>query len=628
MRNNDSPANLLTFGTLFAALAVSVCSANINSNGQEGLQRTISAKTMGAGKMVVGAGVNYAQDRAYVTGLDGSDDIYRISGADTFKTYIESAKMLSTNFYIGIGATSWLDFAAMVPLYYDWAGFGSVRDRGLGDVEVSAKILYPPLKDRRVYHQAYYLAITIPVGMKNRGLFPKHPYFMPETDQGVDPAKTFYSSSLPGIKPMMLWDIDIGSAVPSFQFDILVNFGGVFTTDAELNNTLVGSIALKYAPVEVLDIFIDAYGETRLSNFTSSFSLAKDPMYVSAGIKINTPAGVYLVMAGDLCFSPFFDETKYQWETDGYEYKTGVAPRWGFSFQFGWEGFLSVQDDDRDGLKNDLDRCPKDAEDVDGFEDGDGCPEPDNDNDGIDDLKDKCPDKAEDHDGFQDDDGCPEADNDGDGIGDLQDQCPKIAEDFDGFEDRDGCPEDDNDRDGVADSIDKCRNDPEDVDKFEDNDGCPDIDNDNDGITDLKDKCPNEPEVINDVNDEDGCPDEKKVEPRMPQQQILKGVNFKTGSSEMTFDSYKYIDPVIKLLQEYPSVEIEIRGHTDSIGKYEENMALSQIRAESVRKYIVSKGIDAGRLRAMGFGPSSPIADNRTAAGRSENRRIEIVRIK
>jgi outer membrane protein OmpA-like peptidoglycan-associated protein len=428
---------------------------------------------------------------------------------------------------------------------------------------------------------------------------------------------------------MMLWDIDIGAVVKNFQFEILVNIGGVYTIAADLNNTLIGNIALKYSPVEVLDIFIEASGETRLGNFSSNFSLAKDPMFASGGIRINAPAGVYLVLAGDICFSPFFDETRYEWRDDkGYQYSTSIAPRWGFNFQFGWEGFLAVQDDDRDGLKNDLDRCPKDAEDLDGFEDGDGCPETDNDNDGISDLQDKCPDKAEDLDGFSDDDGCPEPDNDKDGIADLQDQCPNVAEDFDGFEDRDGCVDDDNDKDGVADSVDKCPNDPEDVDKFEDDDGCPDIDNDLDGITDLRDKCPNLPETMNDVDDEDGCPDEKKVEPKMPQQQILKGVNFKTGSSEMTFDSYRFIDPVIKLMQEYPTVEIEIRGHTDSIGKYEENMALSQIRAESVKKYLLSKGIAADRLRAIGFGPSSPIADNRTAAGRSENRRIEIVRIK
>ncbi len=81
-------------------------------------------------------------------------------------------------------------------------------------------------------------------------------------------------------------------------------------------------------------------------------------------------------------------------------------------------------------------------------------------------------------------------------------------------------------------------------------------------------------------------------------------------------------------MKEYPEIEIEIRGHTDSMGKYESNMRLSQMRAESVRRYLIAQGIDPKRMRAVGFGPSSPIADNRTAAGRAKNRRIEVVRLK
>ena len=80
-------------------------------------------------------------------------------------------------------------------------------------------------------------------------------------------------------------------------------------------------------------------------------------------------------------------------------------------------------------------------EDVDGFEDEDGCPDPDNDGDGIPDVSDACPDDAEDADGFEDTDGCPDLDNDGDGILDVDDQCPNEPEDFDGEADEDGCPD-------------------------------------------------------------------------------------------------------------------------------------------------------------------------------------------
>ena len=99
------------------------------------------------------------------------------------------------------------------------------------------------------------------------------------------------------------------------------------------------------------------------------------------------------------------------------------------------------------------DKCPVDAEDNDGFEDEDGCPDLDNDGDGVADKVDKCSNEAEDVDGFQDSDGCPDNDNDGDGLPDLGDLCPNHAEDMDNVADDDGCPED-NDNDGIADADD------------------------------------------------------------------------------------------------------------------------------------------------------------------------------
>jgi outer membrane protein OmpA-like peptidoglycan-associated protein len=100
-----------------------------------------------------------------------------------------------------------------------------------------------------------------------------------------------------------------------------------------------------------------------------------------------------------------------------------------------------MKDRDRDGIPDMNDQCPDQAEDFDGFEDTDGCPEFDNDGDGILDVNDQCPNQPEDFDGFEDEDGCPDLDNDGDGIMDVDDKCPSEAETFNGFEDTDGCPD-------------------------------------------------------------------------------------------------------------------------------------------------------------------------------------------
>lgn len=164
-------------------------------------------------------------------------------------------------------------------------------------------------------------------------------------------------------------------------------------------------------------------------------------------------------------------------------------------------------DSDGDGVNDKLDACPNELEDHDGYQDADGCPDPDNDADGIPDVRDRCPDRPEDRDGHQDEDGCPDDDDDGDGVLDGYDSCPNQPEDMDGDRDDDGCPDDDRDRDGVPDATDKCPEVAEDIDGFGDDDGCPETDFDNDQIPDEEDQCPDQPEDHDGYQDEDGCPE-------------------------------------------------------------------------------------------------------------------------
>jgi outer membrane protein OmpA-like peptidoglycan-associated protein len=273
----------------------------------------------------------------------------------------------------------------------------------------------------------------------------------------------------------------------------------------------------------------------------------------------------------------------------------------------------------------------------------DSCPDPDQDHDSICDPwvaelqksvlyskichgSDKCPTQAEDKDGFEDEDGCPDFDNDKDGIPDSLDKCPNAAEDKDGFEDQDGCPDYDNDKDGIPDSLDKCINDPEDKDGFKDFDGCPDLDNDNDGIKDIDDKCPNEPETFNGYKDDDGCPDtvaRPTVKEEKALNKALRAINFKSGSAELTEDSYSALMAIVSFLKQYPFLKYEIQGHTDSKGNDDYNLLLSAARAASVRYYLVSQTIPDSTVIAIGYGKTRPIASNNTAEGRALNRRVE-----
>jgi OOP family OmpA-OmpF porin len=215
----------------------------------------------------------------------------------------------------------------------------------------------------------------------------------------------------------------------------------------------------------------------------------------------------------------------------------------------------------------------------------------------------------------------PLADRDGDGVPDVKDHCPDEPEDRDGFEDEDGCPDPDNDKDGILDTKDKCPNEPEDLDGFEDEDGCPDSDNDKDGILDTKDKCPNEPGP----ESEGGCPKFEHIKVTEEKIELKQAIFFQTAKSVIMPKSFGLLDEVVAVLSARPNMRVRIEGHTDSRGTRPYNLRLSQARAESVKAYLVGKGISSDRMEAKGYGPDQPIDNNRTAAGRERNRRVEFM---
>ncbi len=218
-------------------------------------------------------------------------------------------------------------------------------------------------------------------------------------------------------------------------------------------------------------------------------------------------------------------------------------------------------------------------------------------------------------------------DSDHDGLLDRDDKCPSAPEDKDGFEDEDGCPDEDNDGDGIVDEHDRCVNDPEDKDGFEDDDGCPDKDNDGDGVLDAKDKCPNEPETFNNFEDEDGCPDKGQGPVQIQRGKItVPPVFFASGKDKILTRSKATLALVAETLKKNAWVKkVRIEGHTDDRGDSEFNLALSDRRAASVKRFLIAEGVEQGRLDSRGFGEEKPVADNKTRKGRGDNRRVEFI---
>ena len=219
----------------------------------------------------------------------------------------------------------------------------------------------------------------------------------------------------------------------------------------------------------------------------------------------------------------------------------------------------------------------------------------DTDEDGILDSHDKCIFEPEDLDGFEDEDGCPEADNDRDGVADDYDKCPNIK----GTQD-DGCPS-----------------------KLEVQNVAENIDLDNDGIPNALDQCPEDAETFNNYNDYDGCPDEIPEELKNLIG-IQTAIQFETDTADLKPKSIPELQTIAELLLQYPTTQIIVEGHTDRKGTAKHNQRLSDRRATAVRNWIIGQGVGKSRILTKGYGFREPIASNETEDGRAQNRRVEI----
>ncbi|MGY5352333.1 OmpA family protein [Wenyingzhuangia sp. IMCC45533] len=263
-------------------------------------------------------------------------------------------------------------------------------------------------------------------------------------------------------------------------------------------------------------------------------------------------------------------------------------------FKFG------ARDKDKDGVVDKEDLCPE----VFGLSEFSGCP--DTDSDGIEDSKDDCPTVA----GTMDTKGCPDAD--GDGVKDAVDECPNRA----GTVANKGCP--DIDGDGVKDSLDKCPNEVGSI----TNKGCPDTDGD--GILDKDDKCINQ----KGLKENKGCPETGEAAKKSTQERRETGIDntilFDYDSYQLTSNAKSKLMRIATMMKTNPNLQFRIEGNADSIGTDEFNIAIGQLRAQTVSDYLIENGISKTRLKIISYGEERPIATNETEIGRQRNRRVVI----
>ena len=382
-----------------------------------------------------------------------------------------------------------------------------------------------------------------------------------------------------------------------------VKVGDSFTFALGVTASLLGSYT---RPDQTrLDLHAQIFGQTFFGDF---FGGEETPLEALGGLKLHLGNGFVVGAAAGAGLHRSYGSP---------DARAILNLGWGQVREVEPEPEPTPLDTDGDGILDDTDQCPTEPEDMDAFEDEDGCPDPDNDQDQILDEPDQCPNEPEDRDGFEDEDGCPDTDNDQDGIPDESDECKDQPEDMDGFQDEDGCPEADNDEDGLVDSADRCPNEagpPE-------NQGCPDTDRDGDTVVDRLDNCPDEPGPP----ENQGCRERQRVRITAGALEILDKVYFATNRDVIQRRSFRLLDNVAAVLNNHPEIQhIRVEGHTDDRGDDAYNLDLSQRRAAAVVRYLVDRGeVDSGRLVAQGFGETRPIDDNGTRTGRAANRRVE-----
>lgn len=605
--------------------------ATVSYNGTRGLLRTRAADTIGKGNLVIQLGTHFMMNRdEMVFGPLFPELAAGDSALVDYMFFISRVNLTyGLNDYFEVSASldvrNWI---RTIKEDFNNNNLDTATRGGLGDTDVLAKGSIPLPTDRLKLGALG--MFTFPTGNEARR------FTIGETDIVALGLATIDFTDIESFVPTRAhvnagyrWDRNETQGFGVFNPNIPDSSGfnppGYPLTPtgekSSYNDAFLFNAAIEFpAPQVTFFVEFDWVSLTNVNTSDTTYSVPRDAKGISENTYTLSP-GIEFVSESGSALKMGFDINL----NSGDNPSMINAPDWGLWLMFSYKAAVIPKDSDHDGIKDKDDACPDTPEDFDGFEDADGCPDTDNDGDGIKDVDDLCPDLAEDVDGFEDDDGCPDLDNDQDGIPDKDDRCPNEPEDFDGDADTDGCPDlvKDSDNDGIPDDLDRCPLQPEDIDGFQDDDGCPDLDNDLDGIPDEMDNCPSSPETFNGFQDEDGCPDERPLEEKF----ILRGVNFESGSAALTPDSYIILDEVVRSLQAYPEIRVEIRGHTDSQGPASFNLELSQRRAESVRQYVVNAGVDPSRLVAIGVGEEEPVSSNSSPEGRLQNRRIEFRRL-
>jgi len=548
------------------------------------------------------AAVLYQHNQHFLKGgltakyLQGGVNGY-IQGKDVNVTYAENAEVLVSNGEITIGASQ--DFEANEDYKFDAASRGFGFDLGLvyewrpnyADYDLNnAKPADNNFRDLNKYKVRFGLSVT-DIGSIDYKNAKQDTYNVNGvvTQQMIDDADNLYdflnehytkTSTSKGAKTNL---------PTALHADVDWNMYKKFYLNLNGDINMVSTNKLNAYGIADRVSLTPRYESRWFSFYVPMTWMEYSGMQVGSGIRL----GAFFVGSGSVLSNVVSKESK------GADFHVGMKiPVYEKKFK----------DTDGDGVIDKEDGCKKVAGPV----ENNGCPWPDTDGDKVFDKDDSCPEIA----GPVENKGCPWKDSDGDTLLDNADACPTVA----GPVENKGCPWKDTDKDSVLDKDDAC---PE-VAGLVENRGCPNLDADKDGVLDKDDACP----AIPGPAENKGCPlvskavlEQLKVE--------AKSIFFTSGKAVLSNanndETSARLDAIKEILKNYPNARFAINGHTDNVGNPKANQKLSEVRAKVVMDALIAKGINPANLTSQGFGASKPVKSNKTAAGRAENRRTEIV---